>query len=240
MINTIKITIYIAILGTLSTGIGGIIGGILKIKTKKVLSFLYEITSGIMTSIVCFEMLPKCFEITNIFFCILGILLGSFLICLIDILVKKFNSIKNNNRIIASVIMISMSFHNIIEGIAIGASFSFSFSLGITVLLSIFFHNIPEGMLVGITSKIDGRNTIKAILNSLICGAFIGFGCYIGCYIGNINNDLISFSLSIASGAMLYIVICDLIPEAVIYTKDKLIYITYILGMLIGIILSRI
>lgn len=240
MLNCFKVALYITAFGILSSGIGGFIGGAFNINRKGVIAFLYEITSGIMTGIVCFEMLPESFEIASIYISIIGIIIGVAVIYSLDILIKRFNKSKSESKIISLIIMISMSFHNAIEGLAIGASFVFSFSLGITILISIFLHDIPEGMIVGITSKIDEKSNIKAILNSCISGAFVGIGGFIGNYIGNISNYYISLSISIAAGAMLYIVACNLIPEANINKKNKLIDMTYILGIVLGWILSKI
>ena len=57
MHNTFSFGIYIAILGAMSSLIGGFLGAIICINKKSVISFLYEVTAGIMTGIVCFEML---------------------------------------------------------------------------------------------------------------------------------------------------------------------------------------
>ena len=95
-------------------------------------------------------------------------------------------------------------------------------------------------MVVGITSKISGNKFLKNVLNSIIVGACVGIGCFVGNIFGNIGDRYISFSLSIAAGAMLYIVACELIPNSKELKPKRVVSIMYIVGIIIGGILSKI
>ena len=235
-------SIYMSVLGAISSLIGGFLGASICINKNSVISFLYEVTAGIMTGIVCFEMLPECFEISSISYSIFGIIIGTILIFLLDYVIRiiKIKNTNNNKKILSLVIILSMALHNAIEGFAIGSSYVYSSSFGFVVLLGMFLHDIPEGMIVGITSKVNGKNIPKIIFESILVGACVGIGTIVGGYIGNIDNKYISLSLSIAAGAMLYIVSCELIPESKEYTKSKIIYLAYVLGLLISAIISKI
>lgn len=240
MKDALILSICMSILGAISSLIGGTLGSICSIKSKKIVSFLYEITAGVMTGIVCFEMLPESLGMANIIYSVLGICVGVLLIYILDLFIQKLNNTKNNSKIIALVVMLSMAIHNAIEGLAIGSSFVFSISLGASVLLGMFLHDIPEGMVVGITSKIEGKHTKRIIFETSIVGACVGIGTFIGGYIGKINEKYIAISLSIAAGAMLYLVACELIPESKKNSKEKKIYLAYIIGIIMGALLSKI
>ena len=187
-------------------------------------------------------MLPECFEISSISYSIFGIIIGTILIFLLDYVIRiiKIKNTNNNKKIMSLVIILSMAFHNAIEGVAIGSSYAYSPSFGFIVLLGMFLHDIPEGMIVGITSKVNGKKIKKIAFESILVGACVGIGTLLGGYIGNIDNKYISLSLSMAAGAMLYIVSCELIPESKENSKNKLIYLTYVLGILIGAIISKV
>lgn len=240
MKDALILSICMSILGAISSLIGGTLGSICSIKSKKIVSFLYEITAGVMTGIVCFEMLPESLGMANIIYSVIGICVGVLLIYILDLFIQKLNNTKNNSKIIALVVMLSMAIHNAIEGLAIGSSFVFSISLGASVLLGMFLHDIPEGMVVGITSKIEGKHTKRIIFETSIVGACVGIGTFIGGYIGKINEKYIAISLSIAAGAMLYLVACELIPESKKNSKEKKIYLAYIIGIIMGALLSKI
>ncbi len=236
--------IVMCIICTLSSAIGGIIASIIKIKNKEILAVLLEITAGIMTGIVCFDMILEVLRMSSVFFTIFGVIIGVAIIYLIDAYVEK-NQLKNKKGgkksfSIAIMIMISMSFHNFIEGLAIGSSFIYSFSLGITLLISIILHDIPEGIVVGISYKSEGKSVKSVIFNSTISGAVTCIGIVIGQIVGNVNDILIALLLSIAAGAMLYIVSCELIPSANLISKRKKIHIAYIIGILISIFIINI
>lgn len=239
IMEVIKVTLIMTLLGSISSGIGGIFANIFKVKSKNKIASLYEITAGIMTGIVCIDMLPESFEMAPIIYSISGIIVGLILVYIINFLVEKSNK-TNCSSTMPLVVVISMAIHNAIEGLAIGSGFSYSFSLGLSILISMFLHDIPEGMVVGITSKVSGNKFSKVILNSIIVGACVGIGCFVGNVFGNINDKYISFSLSIAAGAMLYIVACELIPSSKELKPKRMVSIMYILGIIIGGILSKI
>lgn len=236
----IKIILFFSILGAISSGIGGFITSLIKVKSKKIIASLFEITGGIMTGIVCFDMLPESFSIAHINYSIIGIIVGIIIVLSINFLVEKNSNKKgyilSNSSI---VVILSMALHNAIEGLAIGSGFSYSYSLGLSLLISIFLHDIPEGMVVGIVSKKDTNNVLKIIKNTVLVGAFVGIGCAIGLYLGKIDDRYIAFTLSIAAGAMLYIVSCDLIPTSKELVNSKIVSIMYILGIVIGAIFNN-
>lgn len=237
--ETIKITLLMTLLGSISSGIGGILASIFKVKSKNKISAMYEITAGIMTGIVCIDILPESFEMAPIIYSILGVVVGLILVCIINLVIEKSNNNKNVSAM-SLFVVISMAIHNAIEGLAIGTGFSHSFSLGLSILVSMFLHDIPEGMVVGITSKVSGNKFSKSVLNSIIVGACVGIGCFVGNSFGNIGDKYISFSLSIAAGAMLYIVACELIPNSKELKPKRVVSIMYIVGIIIGGILSKI
>lgn len=232
--------LYMGVFGAISSVIGAFLGTIFNIKSNAVISFLYQLTAGVMIGIVCFEMLPESFEMANVIYTLIGILFGIIFIFFLDIVIKKTNNKKDINKVIGLIVILSMSFHNIIEGLAIGSSFVYSLSLGTTVLIGMFLHDIPEGMIVGITRKIEGKTLRKIILESSFVGACSGCGSYIGNLVGKINEKYIAMSLSIAAGVMLYLVACELIPTSNELYKSKKIYITFIFGIIIGALISKI
>lgn len=241
MFEVIKMALIIAIIGAISSGVGGFFGAVVKINKKSILASLFELTAGIMTAIVCLDMLPESFEISNMMYTIVGVILGAGTVCLIEYIIEKCHRKNYNNYSIMSLsIMFSMALHNIIEGLAVGTSMIYSISLGTSVLISIFVHDIPEGMVVGVANKSVNMSFSKIIINSILVGMTVGIGALIGGIIGGISNEFVSLSLSFAAGAMLYIVACDLIPSAKDMSKSKFSSISYILGILLGALIIKI
>ena len=92
---------------------------------------------------------------------------------------------------------------------------------------------------MAVPMKNGGLPTYKVIIYVVLSGITTGIGVFIGNLIGNISNEVISMCLSFASGAMLYIVTDELLPEADKLYKGKLKLLAFIVGILIGLIVTK-
>lgn len=223
------------LLGILSSVVGAILPYFVKFKNKKTINFLYQFVSGIMVGIVCISMIPESIDISGMSVTIIGIIIGTIIILLIDFIISKINPNNKINRLI--LIISSMSLHNIIEGIAVGASLEYSFSLGISIFLAMFLHDVPEGIIVGVANLDNNKNIKKVFKNSFIVGIFSGIGILIGMFFGSISNFYTGLSLSLSAGAMLYIVTKTLVQEEG-NDSSYVISISFIIGILISTIIT--
>lgn len=239
MSNIIYSSLIMTLLGILSSVVGSMLPVFIKIESKTKIDFLYQFVSGIMVGIVCISMIPESIQISGIFITILGIILGTIFILFIDIVILKLNGNVNNkiNKLI--LIVFSMAFHNIIEGIAVGASIEYSFSFGVTIFLAMFLHDIPEGMIVGIANLDNNKKKIDLLKNAIIVGIFSGIGIFIGAFFGKISDIYTSISLSVSSGAMLYIVTKTIIPNDEMEEKTHFISLSFILGILVSAMITK-
>ena len=67
---------------------------------------------------------------------------------------------------------------------------------------------------MAVPMKNGGMPVWKVIIYIILSGLSTGIGAFLGAIIGNISESVISFNLSFAAGAMLYIVSGELIPES--------------------------
>lgn len=226
--------------GVIGTTIGGLIGISFRNTSKKLLSFILEIASGLMTAIICFDLIPESLHITNITITLIGIILGVFLMFGCNKFIIKYSKKKpalHDNALLKTGLIISLglSIHNLPEGLAIGAGFESSTLLGIKLAIAIALHDIPEGISISLPLNTSGISKIKAIIITFISGISTGIGALIGALIGNISLNFIGFSLSFAAGAMLYIVACELIPESQKIYSGKIASSGYIGGIILGV-----
>lgn len=235
------ITIYGLIFGMLGTTLGGFIGAFLNIHSNKILSFVLEFAAGLMTAIICFDLIPEALEFSNITGCMMGILLGIVVMILCDEIISKINFAKknvNNNTLFKTgmIICIGLAVHNFPEGLAIGSGFDASASLGLSLAIAIAIHDVPEGISIALPINNSGYGKFKAILLTALSGVTTGMGAFCGAIIGNISKELIGLSLAFAAGAMLYIVSCELIPESNRMYKGRFSSFGNILGITLGIL----
>lgn len=235
------ISFYGLIFGMIGTTLGGIIGSFINLKSNKSLGFILEFAAGLMTAVICFDLIPETLNISNVTVCIIGIFIGILTMILCNNKVNKFYSkqkvVKTNNLLKTGIIIaIGLAVHNFPEGLAIGAGFEASNSLGFKLAIAIALHDVPEGISIALPLKNGGSSKIKSIIITTLSGLTTGIGAFFGAIIGNISQVLIGVSLAFAAGAMLYIVSCELIPESKSIYKGRFASIGNILGILVGII----
>jgi len=240
MNETLKTTLIGLFFGTFGTTIGGIIGIKFKNTSKKFLSFILAFASGLMIAIVCFDLLPEAFALTNITSAFLGIILGIIMMILCDIIVDKKITPKINNKNntllkTGIIVSIGLALHNFPEGLAIGSGFGASLKLGLSLAIAICLHDIPEGISMAVPMKNGGMKSGKIIFYVILSGITTGIGAFFGSLIGGISKNIIAMCLAFAAGAMIYIVSGELIPESSKLYQGKMTAIGNIAGLLLGI-----
>lgn len=231
------------IIGGIGTCIGGVLSIIISKPNDKLLSCLLSFTSGIMLSIICFDLLLESYKISGMFIQNLGLVFGMVMIFVAESLMPlhkiNLHSNKNQNYIkMSMIIIISLSLHNFPEGIALGSSYIYSNDLGLKIALLISVHNIPEGMTIGVPLFMAGFSPLSIILITILTGLPTAFGAVLGAALGDISNYFVGFCLSTAASSMLYITANQLIPEANKLYKGKLTYIFLLIGFICGSYLS--
>lgn len=207
----LKTTLLGLFFGTFGTTLGGIIGVTIKKHSNKFLSFILAFASGLMMSVICFDLLPEAFGISKITTVVLGTIVGIIAMILCDLLVeKRFNKRmkKTSNNLLKTGIIVSigLAIHNFPEGLAIGSGFEASIKLGLSLAIAICLHDIPEGISMAVPMKNGGMKIGKVIFYVILSGITTGIGAFFGAIIGGISQAVIAFCLSFSAGAMLYIV----------------------------------
>ena len=140
---------------------------------------------------------------------------------------------------IAGVVMASaIALHNVPEGMTIGASYASnngvmgSAALVLAVLIGL--HNIPEGMAVSVPLISGGMAKWKAVLITAASGIPTIVGALLGFALGEIGPMGLALSLGFASGAMLYVVFGEILPQAILMYHSKLPAFSAIAGILVG------
>ena len=241
MYDIIKIALWGLFFGTFGTTIGGVIGVYLKIKSNKALGVILEFAAGLMTSIVCFDLIPEAMANSNLVTIIIGLLLGIIGMMICDGFVRQRLNYKEKNKTSSLlkaglVIGIGLALHNFPEGLAIGSGFDASYKLGISVAIAIAIHDIPEGISMAVPMKNGGMTARKVALLTFLSGITTGIGALFGAMIGNISESLISACLAFAAGAMLYIISGELVPESNKLYNGRMASIGNIIGIILGII----
>ncbi len=246
MNEILKTTLLGLFFGTFGTTIGGILGIVIKKNSNKFLSFILSFASGLMMSIICFDLIPEALGISNIYSVILGILIGIATMIFCDVIVQnKFSkkekeySSKNDLLRTGIIVSIGLAIHNFPEGLAIGSGFEASLKLGLSLALAICLHDIPEGISMAVPMKNGGMKKSRVIFYVVLSGITTGIGAFFGAIVGSISEAVIAICLSFAAGAMLYIVSGELIPESNKLYKGRMSAVGNMIGFIIGIFATK-
>jgi len=151
----------------------------------------------------------------------------------------KANHDNKLTLLIAGIVMAcAIALHNVPEGMPIGASYASndavmgSSALILAVLIGL--HNIPEGMAVSVPLISGGMKKSKAVFLTALSGVPTMVGALLGFAIGELGPLGLSLSLGFASGAMLYVVFGEILPQAILMYHSKLPAFSTIIGMLVG------
>ncbi len=274
IIGTLLLATTIA--GVVGTGLGGLIGAILQKDSNRTVSLLLSFASGVMLSVVCFDLVVEAIETNVGIWIVIGaIALGVAVIFLLNHLIDrktnpevphidenhpktaddldelihsdhlKHHYNQKDNKLtlfIAGIVMASaIALHNVPEGMTIGASYASNNgamgSAALVLAILIGLHNIPEGMAVSVPLISGGMSKGKAILITALSGIPTIIGALLGFLLGEIGPLGLSLSLGFASGAMLYVVFGEILPQAILMYHSKLPAFSAICGMLVGLLI---
>ena len=143
---------------------------------------------------------------------------------------------------VAGVVMAcAIALHNVPEGMTIGASYASNDGAmgGAALVLAILIglHNIPEGMAVSVPLISGGMAKWKAVLITAASGVPTILGALLGYMLGEIGPVGLTLSLGFASGAMLYVVFGEILPQSILMYHSKLPAFSAIVGILVGLLI---
>jgi len=140
------------------------------------------------------------------------------------------------------VMACAIALHNVPEGMTIGASYAAGdggvldgAALVLAVLIGL--HNIPEGMAVSVPLISGGMAKWKAVLITACTGIPTILGALLGYLLGEIGPLGLTISLGFASGAMLYVVFGEILPQSILMYHSKLPAFSAIGGILAGLLI---
>ena len=270
-----------ALAGMGGTGMGGLVSCLFRKDSSKTVSLLLSFAAGVMTSVVCFDLLAEALHSdgtsSKVALVVAGVLAGYIVIAILNAWIDRntdhevahidenhprtadsLEELTHANHLqehregrqprsglfLAGLVMAAaIALHNVPEGMVIGASFARSAKEmllnrgGLTMAIVIGLHNIPEGMAVAVPLISGGMPKWRSVIVTALTGFPTILGALLGFAVGAMGPTALAVSLSFASGAMLYVVFGELLPESILMWRSKLPATATIIGMLTGVII---
>jgi ZIP family zinc transporter len=203
---------------------------------RKVLDGMLGFAAGVMIAASYWSLLAPAIEMAEEgslpawIPAVVGFLMGGFFLWIIDKILphlhlgfprEEAEGIKTSwHRSVLLVLAITL--HNIPEGLAVGVAFgalasdlpSASLAGAVTLALGIGIQNFPEGTAVSVPLRREGFSRLKSFWYGQLSGVVEPIAGVLGALAVILIKPLLPYALAFAAGAMIYVVVEELIPES--------------------------
>ncbi len=244
---------FIASLFTFSmTTLGSALVFLFKKTNKNIMDSLLGISAGIMLAAAIFSLLLPSIEQSNslgmptILVVSIGILFGGLLLILGDKISSKYVLKEESKLKRVLLLTTSIILHNIPEGIAIGVAFGSviygiegaTIAAAISLAAGIAIQNVPEGAAISIPLRREGLKRHQAFLVGMSSGIVEPISALIGVVLVLKIKVILPYLLAFAAGAMIFVVIVELIPESQSNKNKNLIALLSLIGFIFMLMLE--
>ena len=177
----------------------------------------------------------------------LGFLAGGGIMLLGDALMTRMNLTQlTESRRRAGLLIASITLHNIPEGLAVGVAFG-ALSMRLTdaaltgawmLAIGIALQNFPEGAAVSLPLRREGMSRGRAFFYGQLSGVVEPIAAVIGALLAVAIRTILPFLLSLAAGAMIAVVVSELIPESQRSSRRSAMTLATLLGFTVMMVLD--
>ena len=145
-----------------------------------------------------------------------------------------------------AMLALAVTIHNLPEGMAVGVVFAgaeqgaahLTLASAVAVSLGIAIQNIPEGAIISMPMRAAGNSRWRSFLIGSLSGAVEPLGGLAVVLLASLLTPVLPYMLSFAAGAMFYVVIEELIPEASSGKHSNLSTIGFAIGFVLMMVLD--
>jgi ZIP family zinc transporter len=205
-----------------ATGVGGLALLLMPRPSDFLLDVLLGFTAGVMLAATAFSLLVPALDEGVLAEVLAGVLAGGIALLALDVLVphvhlryfeRGHTDVAEGRR--AVLLLSALTIHNVPEGMAVGVAFAAGGpELGIPIALAIGIQNVPEGFAAAAPLLAAGTPRPAAIGVAALTGAVEPPAALIAFATLSVASTLLPFGLAFAAGAMLYVVVDELVPES--------------------------
>jgi ZIP family zinc transporter len=206
----------------LATGVGGLALLLVPRPSDYLLDVLLGFTAGIMLAATAFSLLVPALDEGTLTEVLAGLLVGGAVLLALDALVPHIHmrffergheDVRAGHR--AVLLISALTIHNVPEGMAVGVAFAAGGpELGIPIALAIGIQNVPEGFAAAAPLLAAGTPRRRAVGIAALTGAVEPPAALLAFAAVSLAGALLPFGLAFAAGAMLYVVVDELVPES--------------------------
>lgn len=209
--------LYISTIAGLATTVGCLIVLFLGNPPERLLASLLAGAGGVMLAVVLLDLIPVALGFGQPSRFLAGFLVGIIFMSAADKILKfKYKNVPRNRRSrlkrIGILIASGIALHDIPEGMAIAVGQESTGHAGMLIAIGIALHNLPEGMATATPLLMAGIRRKKILALTFAIAFFTPLGALLGkLALGAVHTSL-CFFVSLAAGAMTFLVLAELWP----------------------------
>ncbi|MFH0923048.1 MAG: ZIP family metal transporter [Candidatus Micrarchaeota archaeon] len=205
---------------------------------KNAFSILLAFSAGVM-AFSTVEMIVQAHKTAGDFTVAAGALLGLFALLVVEKTLPHVHMLLRKKTITvakkkAALIAGTISIHNIPEGFAIASAFAGSLPLGWMVTASMALQDAPEGFLVSAPLAGYGVDLKRSLKFGILSGVVEFVSAVIGFLFLSAVASIIPFALAFSAGAMAFVILAELLPDAFLKGHRRASAVAFILGVAIA------
>ena len=145
-----------------------------------------------------------------------------------------------------TMLVLAVTLHNIPEGMAVGVVFAgilsgdsqITMAGAFALAIGIAIQNFPEGAIISLPLKSEGNSKKKSFLYGTLSGCVEPIAAFITISLANLVTPILPYLLAFAAGAMIYVVVEELLPEASEGKHSNISTIGFAIGFMIMMVLD--
>ena len=142
-----------------------------------------------------------------------------------------------------AMLALAVTIHNLPEGMAVGVVFAgeaqgLTLSAALAVSIGIAIQNIPEGAIISMPMHAEGNSRMKSFLIGTLSGVVEPIGAVAILLLAGVLGVALPYLLAFAAGAMMYVVVEELIPETAQGTHTNLSTIGFAIGFVLMMVMD--
>ena len=142
-----------------------------------------------------------------------------------------------------AMLALAVTIHNLPEGMAVGVVFAgeaqgLTISAALAVSIGIAIQNIPEGAIISMPMHAEGNSRWRSFLIGTLSGAVEPIGAVAIMLLASVLGVALPYMLAFAAGAMMYVVVEELIPETAQGTHTNLSTISFAIGFVLMMVMD--
>ncbi|MFK5884064.1 MAG: ZIP family metal transporter [Candidatus Izemoplasma sp.] len=175
---------------------------------------------------------------------VIGFLSGGLFLLVVDKFMPHIHILSNHAEGVETswhrsiLLVLAITLHNIPEGLAVGVAFGAAAAgipgagvgAAVALAIGIGIQNFPEGMAVSVPLRREGMSRKKAFSIGQFSGMVEPIAGVVGAILALTMRNILPYALSFAAGAMIYVVIEELIPESQMMETTKIATIGAMIG----------